>query len=101
MANNSLASTSLDKGENLRIINIPKIAFRSFIDIADGCKAQTFCYLLGPPQKTEMEDVWIDTVVIPKQISSVSFVEDNGIEDQDTITYLREHSLSKCKQIFA
>ena len=39
--------------------------------------------------------------MIPKQISSVSFVEDNGIEDQDTITYLSEHSLSKCKQIFA
>ena len=101
-----MASNSNEKNEEMKVINIPRIAYRSFIYIAEknsvhGNQLQTMCYLLGPIRKTNEDEVWIDTVIIPKQICTVSSVEDNGIEEQDTITYLREMSLTKSKEIIA
>ena len=101
-----MASNSNEKNEEMKVINIPIIAYRSFIYIAEknsvhGNQLQTMCYLLGPIRKTNEEEVWIDTVIIPKQICTVSSGEDNGIEEQDTITYLREMSLTKNKEIIA
>ena len=91
--------------EKTRIINIPSVTFRSFIQVADGNtvngnQLQTLCYLLGPPQKTSTDDIWIDTLVIPKQMCSISTVEDYGIEDKDSITYLKEMSFTKTKERF-
>ena len=60
-----------------------------------------FCKLLGPSKYSNKDEVWIDTVIIPKQICSGSSVEDNGIEDKDTFTFLRETSLTKNKVIVA
>ena len=90
--------------EGIEIINIPKIAFRSFIDIADknrvnGKLVQTLCYLLGPRKKSIDDETWIDTVVIPKQTGTDSTVEDDGIEEKDTFTYLKELSFSKEKNV--
>ena len=101
-----MANNSMTKSEDMAIINVPKVAFRSFIHIAqgnvdNGNRLQTLCYLLGPVQKISKQDIWIDTVVIPKQTCSVSSVEDNGIAEKDTITFLREKSLTKNKEIFA
>ena len=101
-----MESKSLGNNQTLDIINIPKIAYRSFIYIAErnslnGSQLQTLCYLLGPVRKTNTDEVWIDQVIIPKQICSVSSVEDDGIEDKDTITFLKEHSITKKKEIFA
>ena len=92
--------------EGIEIINIPKIAFRSFIDIADknrvnGKLVQTLCYLLGPRKKSIDDETWIDTVVIPKQTGTDSTVEDDGIEEKDTFTYLKELSFSKEKNVIA
>ena len=92
--------------EKTWIVNIPSVTFRSFIQVADrntvnGNQLQTLCYLLGPPQKTSKDDVWIDTLVIPKQMCSISTVEDYGIEDKDSINYLKEMSFTKKKEIFA
>ena len=62
------------------------------------CLAQTFCYLLGPVQKTSEHDIWVDTIVIPEQTCSVDSVEDVGLEGQDSITYLRETSLTNNRE---
>ena len=98
-----MASNNSENSETLGVINIPKIAFRSFVHIAeknlvDGNLAQTFCYFLGPPQTNSEDEIWIDTIVIPKQICSDSSVEDNGIYQKDTITSLRKMSLTKKKK---
>ena len=41
--------------------------------------------------KTEKneDDVWIDTIVIPKQANLITSLEDNGIEETDSINYLK------------
>ena len=96
--------------EKMDIINIPAIALRSFIDIAEknlvnGKLVQTLCYLLGPPKKSSKDEIWIDTVVIPKQTGTDSSVEDegieNGLEKWDTITALRKMGATRNKNIVA
>ena len=96
--------------EKMDIINIPGIALRSFIDIAEknlvnGKLVQTLCYLLGPPKKSSKDEIWIDTVVIPKQTGTDSSVEDEGIENGldkwDTITALRKMGATRNKNIVA
>ena len=86
--------------QEMKIINIPKIAFRFFIHIADGnldngSLAQTMCYFLGPKQKTGQDEIWIDTILIPNQTCTSTSVEDNGIGPNDTFAYLRKHCMTK------
>ena len=80
-----MASNSLEEGKiSTRTLNIPKIAIRCFIEFADGNSVnetlgQSLCYLFGLRQKKNEDEVWIDTIVIPKQASLMTSVEDNGI----------------------
>ena len=101
-----MAGNSLQGIEKRKIVNIPKVAFKAFIRIADGnlvngSPAQTLCYLLGPKQKNTNDEIWIDTVVIPEQSSLLMSVEDDGIGETDSISYLRELSITKNKEVFA
>ena len=77
-----MASKYVEKSEAIKVYNIPLIAFRAFVNIAEKNfmnenVVQTLCYLLSPRQETNQNEIWIDTVVIPMQIFSVSSVEDN------------------------
>ena len=101
-----MAKNSVEESEKLDVINIPSIAFKSFIKIAQqnqisGNLLQTMCYLLGPAQKTTNEEILIDTVVLPKQTCTNIWVEDKGIEEKSTIEFLREHFITKKKEVFA
>ena len=101
-----MANDTEETHEEWKIINIPIVAYRSFIYIAqentlNGNQLQTMCYLLGTSKETNKDEVWVDTVVIPKQICSISSVEDNGIEENDTITFLREHCTTRNKVLVA
>ena len=101
-----MARNSMEKNVDIKIINIPSIAFRSFVHIAEknlinGNLVQTLCYFLGPKLKSSQDEIWIDTMVIPMQICSVSTVEDNGIEETNTMSYLREMSSTKNKEVYA
>ena len=101
-----MACKILDNLEEMKVVNVPRVSFRSFVNIADknsinGNLMQILCYLLGPKQKTHEDEIWIDTIVIPMQLCSESMVEDNGIDKQNTITYLRESSVTKHKELYA
>ena len=96
-----MACSSRGKTEEWKTVNIPKIAFRSFIHIAggdlfNGSLSQTFCYLLGQPPKNSEHQIWIEAIVIPKHICSIDSVEDVGIESNDSIfNFMREREHKK------
>ena len=98
-----MAKNSVEESEKLDVINIPSIAFWSFIKIAQrnqisGNLLQTLCYLLGPAQKTTNEEIWIDTVVLQKQTCTNIWVEDKGIEEKSTIEFLGNISSQRKKR---
>ena len=101
-----MASKYMEQNEDIKIYNIPKIAFRAFVNIAEKnlvneSLVQTLCYLLGPRQETNQDEVWIDTVVLPMQICSISSVEDNGIDEESTMSYLKKFSFTRNKEVYA
>ena len=57
--------------------------------------------MLFTAQKTTNEEILIDTVVLPKQTCTNIWVEDKGIEEKSTIEFLREHFITKKKEVFA
>ena len=80
----SMQTSIMVTNQEMRIINIPKIAFRFFIHIADGNSdngslAQTMCYLLGPKQKTSQDEIWIDTILIPNQTRNYLLWSTHGL----------------------
>ena len=87
--------SNFDKSEDIKVFNIPAIAFRAFVNIAEKNLinqnlVQSLCYLLGPRQQTNQEEVWIDTVVLPMQVCSILSLDDNGIDEKNTMSHLKE-----------
>ena len=59
----------------------------------NGTHSQTLCYLLGPARKNNEQEIWIDTMFVPEQTCTNTYVEDDGIAKQGTFEFLIECSL--------